>query len=35
MSMALHAGRVEWERLYGAQDELIEWVNRRLKWRVE
>ena len=33
--VALHAGRVEWERLYGAQDELIEWVNRRLKWRVE
>lgn len=29
--VALHAGRVEWERLYGTQDELIEWTNGRLK----
>jgi len=33
--VALHAGRVEWERLYGTQDELIEWTNGRLKWRAE
>ena len=33
--VALHAGRVEWERRYGTQEELMEWTNRRLKWHAE
>ena len=33
--VAFHAGRVEWERRYGTQEELMEWTNRRLKWHAE
>ena len=29
--VALHAGRVEWERLYGTQADLLEWTNQRLE----
>ena len=28
--VALHAGRAEWERRYGTQAELLQWVNERL-----
>ena len=29
--VALHAGRAEWERRFGTQTELLQWVDERLK----